>query len=123
MVEVTASTERQDDVTFVWATVRNTRRTPQRVAIENALDGATWPPVTGRMRDPRWQNGTWVETIEPGRCCGVGFSTPAVPDADPVRVVSTERAEDSSSETENAEAVLASLDEWAPPSAVLRRDR
>lgn len=116
-------TVRRNGVTFVRATVRNDRATPQVVELENRLDGPVWPPRLGDQTAPEWTDETWKARVEPGQSLGVGYATPAppLPDEDPVAVVSRRRA--STAEESGPEEVLASLDDWAPPSDTLSGDR
>ncbi|MFC7141664.1 hypothetical protein ACFQMA_17730 [Halosimplex aquaticum] len=116
-------TVRRNGVTFVRATVENERGTPQVVELENRLDGPVWPPRFGDVTAPEWTEGTWKSRIEPGQTLGVGYATPAppLPDEDPVAVVSRTRASDAGES--DPEEVLASLDDWAPPSDTLSADR
>ncbi|WP_436923048.1 DUF7857 domain-containing protein [Halosimplex amylolyticum] len=116
-------TVRRNGVTFVRATVENERATPQVVELENRLEGPVWPPRFGDVTAPEWTGGTWKARVEPDQTLGVGYATPAPPlaDGDPVAVVSRERAGDAGES--DPEEVLASLDDWAPPSDTLSGDR
>ncbi|WP_123536461.1 DUF7857 domain-containing protein [Halosimplex salinum] len=116
-------TVRRNGVTFVRATVTNERGTPQVVRLANRLDGPVWPPRFGDVTAPEWTDGTWEARVEPGQTVGVGYATPAPPfdDEDPVEVVSRTRAGDADEAA--PEEVLASLDDWSPPSEALSSDR
>ncbi|WP_436932614.1 DUF7857 domain-containing protein [Halosimplex halobium] len=115
-----AAVER-NGVTFVTATVSHDRGTAQVVRLENRLDGPVWPPRLGDETAPAWTDGTWEARVEPDQSLGVGYATPAPPreDGGPLAVVSVTRA-DGAGEAD-PEEVLASLDDWSPPSDTLDR--
>jgi len=119
MVEVDASTERRDEVTYVWATVHNTHSTPQRVVLANRLGGETWPPRHGTVTDPNWNDETWTGVVPANSNRGMGFATPAESNETPIEVVSAERVEDTAVD-DDPDEVLASLQDWAPPNDILR---
>jgi hypothetical protein len=121
MVDVEASVERTDGVTFVRATVSNTRGTAQIVRLESRLDGPTWPPRRGETTAPEWDGDCWEDRILPGRCRGIGFASPAEPVDPPVELVDVERAP--ADEYETAAQVLASLDDPRPPRDVVEGER
>jgi len=116
-------TVRQNGVTFVRATVANERGTPQVVRLANRLDGPVWPPRIGDETAPEWADQTWEGRVEPGQSVGVGYATPAPPldGEDAVAVVSRRRAGEGGEP--GPEAILASLDDWSPPSDALSSDR
>jgi len=121
MVEVETDVERRNGVTFVRATVRNTRSTPQTVRLVNRLDGPTWQPRFGAVTAPEWQDDTWERTVKPGQTLGVGYASPADPSDPPLEAVSVSREE--GEQTESTREVLASLDDWSPPNDALSLDR
>jgi len=118
-------TVRRNGVTFVRATVTNERGTPQLVRLANRLEGPVWPPRLGDVTAPEWTDGTWEARLEPGQTVGVGYATPAPPlddeAEDAVEVVSRRRAD--ADQASDPEEVLASLDEWSPPSDALSSRR
>jgi len=125
MVTVETDTDRRDGVTLVTARVRNTLGTPQTVRLVNRLDGPVWPPRFGDVTAPEWTDGTWEGTLRPGQCLGVGYATPAPPfddpDETPLEVASSTRS--TGDESVDSREVLASLDDWSPPSDTVFSDR
>lgn len=123
MVGIESDTDRRDGVTLVSVRVSNTRRTPQRVTLRSTLEGAIWSPGVGIVDTAGWEDGIWTGTIRPGRTRGVGFASPAtppeVPGLGPVELVGARRV--STDEVDPA-TVVASLEEWAPPSEVFAGD-
>lgn len=120
MVELEWEADRRNDVTFVAATVTNTRTTPQTVRVESRLDGPTWPPRRNGVTAPEWDEDEWTATIEPGRCRGIGFASAAAPTAPPLEVVSVERA--SSARQPSLGRTLSELEAWSPTTDVLPRN-
>lgn len=120
MVEVDATAERVDDVTFVQATVTNTRGTPQSVRVESTLEGDIWVPHRGDFPAPEWDGNCWEKGILPGETCGFGFASAADPVEPPVEIVSVERV--SAENLETVEEVLASLDDAVPPRRVVEEE-
>lgn len=119
--ETIGETVERNGVTFVTATVSHDRGTPQVVRLANRLDGPVWPPRLGDETAPAWTDGTWEARVGPDQALGVGYATPAPPLADggPLSVVSVTRATRDGGTS--PEAVLASLDDWSPPSDALDR--
>lgn len=122
MVELDANTIVESGVTFVQATVTNTRGTRQVIAIESHLDGPVWSPNHGRRVVVEWDGDRWEGVLQPGERRGVGFATPAVPIDQPVTVANVRRATSEDLGTD-PRAVLRDLDEWRPPRAVLGNQR
>lgn len=117
MVELDTSVERTDGVTFVRATVKNTRGTAQRVRVESRLDGPTWPPRRDGFTAPEWDGDCWEKGMLPGRSHGLGFASPAEPVDPPLEVVTVERVDPENLRT--VEEVLADLDDPVPPREIL----
>ncbi|QLH80148.1 hypothetical protein [Halosimplex pelagicum] len=119
--EALGETVERNGVTFVTATVSHDRGTAQVVRLENRLDGPVWPPRVGDQTAPAWTDGTWEARVGPDQALGVGYATPAPPleDGAPLSVVSVTRA--GGTDGADPEAVLASLDDWSPPSDALDR--
>ncbi|MXV63274.1 hypothetical protein GS429_14605 [Natronorubrum sp. JWXQ-INN-674] len=117
MVAVDWKTDRRAGVTFVTATVSNTRTTPQTIRLESQLDGPTWPPRHDGIRAPEWSDDIWEGTVESNRCRGVGFASPAPPTEPPLEVLAVSRVSDA--RTATADEVLATLDGWAPTPDIL----
>ncbi|QSG13169.1 Uncharacterized protein HSBGL_2772 [Halapricum desulfuricans] len=117
MVSIESDASRRDGVTLVSVRVSNTRRTPQRVTLRSTLEGPIWPPRTGVVDTPDWDDDTWTGTILPGRTRGVGFTSPvALPDVPghrPVEVTATRRV---GVDETDPEAVVAKLGGWEPPA-------
>ena len=126
MVTVETDAIRLEGVTFVRALVTNTRTTPQVVRLESTLPGPVWPPQNGREDAAEWGGTTWEGVVDPGRCRGVGFATPAEPpeagDEEAMRLVSTSRASPDRLEG-TADETLSELDEWVPTNDVLSGER
>ena len=124
-VELESDCDRQDGVTYVRATIENTRRTPQIVRLESKIEGPVWAPGRGLVGSPRWDGQVWEGTINPGRIRGMGFASPAEPPAvpalDPVELIDTERV--SPEEAPAPREVDASLEGWTPPSEAFFSDR
>lgn len=116
MVEIDCEQARREGVTFVTATVTNTRTTPQTVRLESRLDGPTWPPRRDGVTAPEWGGNVWKATVEPGHCRGVGFASPATPTEPPLEILEVARVSD---DTATPDEVLAALEGWAPTSDVL----
>lgn len=118
MAEVEAEFHRRDGLTFVQATVTNSRTTRQWIRVESRLDGPIWPPDRGTAATPEWTGESWEATLEPGQTVGLGFATPAEPTEPVVEVASTRRATDDT-DRERTRDVMAKLDDWSPPSDLL----
>lgn len=121
MVQLDTSLERTDGVTFVRATVTNTRGTAQLVRVESRLDGPTWPPRRDGFTAPEWDGNCWEKGLLPGRCHGFGFASPAEPVDPPLEVVAIERIDPE--ELRSVEEVLAGLDSPFPPREILQGRR
>jgi hypothetical protein len=119
MVHLEWEIDRRDGVTFVSATVRNMHTTPQTVRLESRLDGETWAPRRGGDTGREWDGDVWTGVVDPGRCRGVGFATPAAPAEPPLELVDACRASDATG-SESA-GVLRSLEAWQPTRDVLTR--
>lgn len=117
MVELDTDIERVDGLTFVRATVHNTRGTDQIIRVKSRLDGPVWPPRVGDVPKPEWQGDSWISHVPSGRIRGFGFATPADPVDPPVAIADAERAP--SEEYETIDQVIADLDGWSPPSNVM----
>jgi hypothetical protein len=117
MVEVEAETRRKDGVTYVWATVENTRSTHQTIEVVPRLDGPVWPPRNGQLTAPEWGDETWEDTVDPGGKRGIGFASPSEPADPPVEVASATRTDPE--QPAARDEVIASLPDWEPPSSVL----
>lgn len=125
MVALDSTADRIADVTVVRVLCTNTRSTPQRIRLENALEGPTWPPRRDGIVDPRWNGDCWEGVVHPGRTVGIGFATPTPPEPPLVAVVSSDRVDpDAATGIEStADDRLAELDGWRPTAAVLEGDR
>ena len=121
MVEVEATCDRREDVTFVRVTVTNTRSTPQTIRLRSRLEGPIWPPKAGSIAAPEWEGDSWIGTVKPGRTRGLGFASPAPPIEEPVEIAGVRRADDDDERTSSTD-VLAELEEWAPTTDVLSRE-
>lgn len=123
MIQVDADAERMDGVTYVTVTVTNQLRTVQRVRLGSQLEGPVWAPGDSLMGSPQWQDGVWTGTIDPGNTRGIGFASPADPPAtgSPVELLSTDRADSESKPT--PDEVIASLEDWAPPTTAVPSDK
>lgn len=119
MVTIRTRTTRKQDVTLIQVKVTNTRATTQTVTIRSQLDGPVWPPRRNGMIIPEWTDETWAAEIAPGECRGFGFATPAKPVDAPIELVSASR---STGEKTDSKSVIASLEEWSPPSIVSAED-
>jgi len=122
MVRVETSTDRRAGVTFVTASVTNTRSTPQTVRMRANVDGPMWEPQSGSGRSPEWGEQTWETTILPGQTRGMGYATPVEPTDSMLKLVSVTRQEDGGRATPKAD-VLAELDEWSPPSDIMTEEQ
>lgn len=120
MVEVEATCERHEDVTLVQVTVTNTRSTPQTIRLRSRLEGPVWAPQAGSVPAPEWDDNGWTGTVKSGRTHGLGFASPAPPVESPIEIAGVRRADD---EPVTSETVLAELEEWAPTSDILSRER
>lgn len=117
MVKLETECERTDEVTFVRATVTNTRSTAQIVRVKSQLDGPTWPPSRDGFPAPEWDGDCWEKGLLPGRSRGFGFASPAEPVEEPLEIISIERA--SPDDLETVDEVLAELESPFPPRDVL----
>lgn len=120
MVEMSSSTKRQNGVTLVRATVRNTKTTTQRVSARSRVDGPTWLPEHNGVPSPEWTKETWTAVLDPGEVRGFGFATPAEPTDTPVEIVSVSRSEETEPDNED---IIASLEDWSPPNTTTTEKR
>ncbi|WEL17703.1 Uncharacterized protein SVXHr_1535 [Halorhabdus sp. SVX81] len=119
MVELNADTTVEQGVTFVQATVTNTRGTAQVIRLASQLAGPTWHPQYGTVSAPQWDGDRWESALQPGESRGVGFASPTTPSDPPIAVVDIRRATPADFEND-AGAVLRDLDEWRPPRDIVR---
>ncbi|CCQ32355.1 DUF7857 domain-containing protein [Halorhabdus tiamatea] len=117
MVELDTETIVEGGVTFVQATVTNTRGTSQAVRLENRLEGPPWPPRRAGIETPEWDGDYWEGTVQPGERRGLGYASPAEPIDQPLTVVDVRRV--TSADRRDTSAVLRDLDGWRPPRALL----
>jgi len=122
MVELNANTIVEEGVTFVQATVTNTRGTTQVIRLESCLDGPTWSPNQGQRAAVEWEGDRWEAMLQPGERRGVGFASPAAPVDPPLTVVDVRRA-GPDDRGKGPEAVLRDLEEWRPPREIVRDSR
>lgn len=125
MVVIDQTAARAAGVTLVRVLCTNTRSTTQRIRLENALEGPTWPPRSDGVVDPRWDGDRWEGVVGPERTVGIGFATPAPPEPPLVEVVSSDRFDpDAAADCAfDTRIRLAALDGWRPKTAVLEGDR
>ncbi|ACV10398.1 conserved hypothetical protein [Halorhabdus utahensis DSM 12940] len=119
MVDVDAKTTVVQGVTFVLATVTNTRGTAQVIKIESRLDGPTWYPRHGDVTASEWDEDTWESVLHPGESRGVGFGSPAEPRDPPMRLVDVRRATPADFDRDT-QSVLRDLAAWRPPRDIVR---
>lgn len=113
MVNITTDIKRRQGVTLVRATVTNTKSTTQTVTVESQVDGETWLPKRNGTVVPQWTDETWSAVLQPGESRGLGFVTPGDPTDTPVDIVSVSRSEPADMGNEQ---IIASLEEWSPPT-------
>ncbi|AHF98423.1 hypothetical protein HALLA_05540 [Halostagnicola larsenii XH-48] len=111
MVDISTSTERRDDVTFVSATVTNDRTTPQYVRLESTLT-PVWPPRRNGVVVPEWDGSRWRGRLEPDSRRGIGFASPATATDDPIRIIDARR--DDGRADIDARTVRSRLERWTP---------
>ncbi|SFS39660.1 DUF7857 domain-containing protein [Halostagnicola kamekurae] len=115
MVDIAASTERRDGVTFVSAILTNDRTTPQRVRLESTLE-PVWPPRRNGVVVPEWDGERWQGRLEPDSRRGIGFASPAATTDEPLRFVGAKRAADRA--RIDTQVIRSSLERWEPPAEV-----
>jgi len=120
MVEVETDCVRRDGVTYVRATLLNTRTTSQAVRIRATLS-PVWAPKSGPVTSGEWSETEWARVLGPGQRVGLGYASPAEPTSSPVEVLSVERASDE--QPLGPEQVLTGLEDASPPADVVSRDR
>lgn len=117
MVEIDADWQRRGEVTYVRATIRNDRTTPQCVAIQTTFDGPVWAPSDRPLPRTEWDGSKWTGEIEPRGVRGLGFATPTSLSGPPLEVISIERASSDSIRSPTHDPL--ELDEAAPPSTIV----
>lgn len=89
MVSLACTTSRAEDVTLVTGRIVNPDR-PQRVRVENQLDGPVWPPRRRGVPATGWTDDGFECVLAADETRALGYASPAPPVDPPLVVVETE---------------------------------
>lgn len=126
MVTITSTTERQDGVTLVTATVASDsddQSTPTRIRVEHRLDGSIWPPRRQGQPAAGWDDDGFEGVVPADGHLSIGFASPAEPADQPLALTAAEPATRQDDEMDTSEAIVHGLGDPSPPSLIEAEQR